>query len=292
MHEMIQPVILFLTSIIAYKIGVYHRNLKKEVVQETKKTKPLENENTFFEQLFSENNNYSNSNINPELYVFETFQKLTKNESPEEQKWKTRYLFQSTTQGNVAMFYDLYRQAFAYFSDVQISYNILNLCAMKYVRIFLCRDFFVDTTLLPNTFVNPFNTMKEEEIKLEKQKMLEKRKEKKIDFDKSAFVQPKKKYNTKHRDVKNNNKNNSETNNENKTEEPEKEVYKNNFRYMGKLYNFNVLQKYNIPVKKKSKSWSNFEEEYDHVNPESPDGLVSNVKSHYSFWKSLKSKIN
>ena len=286
---MIQPVILFLTSIIAYKIGVYHRNLKKEVVQETKKTKPLEKESTFFEQLFSESNNYSNSNINPELYVFETFQKLTKNESPEEQKWKTRYLFQSTTQGNVAMFYDLYRQAFAYFSDVQISYNILNLCAMKYVRIFLCRDFFVDTTLLPKTFVNPFNTMKEEEIKLEKKKMLEKRKEKKIDFDKSAFVQPKKKDNTKnHLKNENNNKNKNEI----KTEEPEKEVYKNNFRYMGKLYNFNVLQKYNIPVKKKSKSWSNFEEEYDHVNPESPDGLVSNVKSHYSFWKSLKSKIN
>jgi len=290
MHEMIQPVILFLTSIIAYKIGVYHRNLKKEVVQEIKKPKTLENEKTFFDKLFSESNNYSNSNINPELYVFETFQKLTKNESPEEQKWKTRYLFQSTTQGNVAMFYDLYRQAFAYFSDAQISYNILNLCAMKYVRIFLCRDFFVDTTLLPKTFVNPFNTMKEEEIKLEKKKTLEKRKEKKIDFDKSAFVQPKKKEvkkdNIKNNDIKNDKKN------ENKTEEPEKEVYKNNFRYMGKLYNFNVLQKYNIPVKKKSKSWSIFEEEYHHVNPESPDGLVSNVKSHYSFWKSLKAKIS
>ena len=101
-------------------------------------------------------------------------------------------MFQNTPQGNLVMFYDLYKHAFGYFSDIQISYQWLNACAMKYVRIFYCRDFFLDNKELPENYKNPFNEMKLEEEKKEKEKKREKRKNLNIDFQSDAFLRKKK----------------------------------------------------------------------------------------------------
>lgn len=67
-----------------------------------------------------------------------------------EKKWKRSVLIENTPRGNVYMFYDAYKQAFSYYSDQTVMpYEIMNAVAMKYVMTFRCRDFFVDSTAIP-----------------------------------------------------------------------------------------------------------------------------------------------
>ena len=67
-----------------------------------------------------------------------------------EKKWKRSLLIESTPRGNVVMFYDAYKQSFSYYCDQAVMpYDIMNAVAMKYVLTFYCRDFFIDSTILP-----------------------------------------------------------------------------------------------------------------------------------------------
>ena len=271
MYEIIQSVGLFVFSIFMFKLGLYNRKILEE---EKWRPKPhsLSNEKKKFETLFDTNDqHFVNSNIHPELYCFEKFEKLSKEESEEERGWKRRILMQNTPRGNVIMFYDLFRQAFAYFSDVHMNYNTLNQCAMRYVRLYSCRDFFVDTNILPEHHVSPFNEMKKEEEKREKEKVKKKREEKKVNFDSSMFVKAKKKVEL--------------------DEKKNQEIYetiKNNFRYLGKLSNWNGLQ--SVPKKKVNIRGASDDDEYHHIqnNPNSPilDENVNNKS--YSAWKQFK----
>jgi len=152
-----------------------------------------------------------NKNIQPELYLLKTWSDLP----PDlETVWKQRVLLENTPKGNVCMFYDLYKQAFAYHSDSQISYDVLNACAMKYTRIYACYDFFADTLLRDK---NPFCEMKEEEERLEKEGILDKKANIGLHFDPTVFV-------TK----------------------PKKRIafvdFRNNFRYLGRFSSLNILQ--------------------------------------------------
>jgi len=92
-----------------------------------------------------------NSNIEDEIKNKETLAELLKNPNNElEKKWRTRILIENTPRGNVIMFYDLYKQAFSYYCDQAIMpYDVMNAAAMKYVMTFHCRDFFVDSNILP-----------------------------------------------------------------------------------------------------------------------------------------------
>ena len=67
-----------------------------------------------------------------------------------EKKWKRSLLIESTPRGNVMMFYDIYKQSFSYYCDQAVMpYDIMNAVAMKYALTFYCRDFFIDSTILP-----------------------------------------------------------------------------------------------------------------------------------------------
>ena len=224
--------------------------LQKIKEMEQRKMNPLLQERALFDQLFHEDEKKAvvNRNIVPELYNYETLEKMQL-ESEEENIWKQRILMQNTPHGNLVMFYDLYRQAFAYYADSHISYAVLNQCAMKYVRIYFCRDFFVDTTVLPTSFVNPFSKMKEEDEVRQKEKLANKRKERNLNFDTSAFVSKKKV--VERGEVTNNN------------------VYKNNFRCIGKL----------------SGDWSMLKRDpilnhYDYIKK-------NNNPTSYTLWKSI-----
>jgi hypothetical protein len=138
-----------------------------------------------------------------------------------EEQWERRKMLEHTPVGNVFMWYDMYKQAFCYCSDTQIQYSILNACAMKYTRLYFCRDFFVDTNILPDSFENPFNKQKDDEDKKERDTKKEKKRKLGIDFDPTAFVSTK----------------------QSKIDERTKTIYKNNFRYMGKLSSQSFLQK-------------------------------------------------
>jgi len=72
-----------------------------------------------------------------------------------ETTWKTRIILVSTPRGNVIMYYDPYKLGFSYYSDQNVlSYDILNSCAMKYVMIYRCLDFFIDEFTLPEDAKN------------------------------------------------------------------------------------------------------------------------------------------
>jgi len=86
-----------------------------------------------------------NANLDTAFYDSDAYKKKLRDESNDiERLWKTRILHESTPKGAVFMYYDVYKQGFAYYADQNIPYNVLNAIAMKYVMTYFCRDFFFD----------------------------------------------------------------------------------------------------------------------------------------------------
>lgn len=188
-------------------------------------------ENELFSSLFLKEG--TNINIHPDLYCDKLFKNNHEQDwSLVENMWKSRILFQNTLQGNVIMYYDIYKLAFVYYSDMQISYKWLNYCAMKYARIFYCRDFFLDDSFLPATIKNPFNQNKTKGEKEDFEKKEDKKKKMEIDFKSEVFLKRKEPPKKLKESIK--------------PREEMTEKFVNNFRYMGKLVNYSFLQ---IPEK-------------------------------------------
>jgi len=167
-----------------------------------------------------------NQNIDALFYDTEKYDKEMQNRNNElEPRWKRRILMQYTPFGNVIMFYDAYKQAFAYYSDSTVAYGILNAVAMKYVIKYLCRDFFIDSSILiPKSYTSPFQeTKKNPEIDKKKMKESGKRA---IGIKSGPFLKSK-------------NKNKVGVNKIHHINTP---TIKNKFIYLGKLYNFSILQ--------------------------------------------------
>lgn len=102
-------------------------------------------------------NDDANTSIHPIFYDTDAYKNATATENNElEQYWKRRILFENTPRGNVIMHYDAYKLGFTYYSDISIPYSLLNAVAMKYVRIYKCRDFFMDTHITPESLPSPF----------------------------------------------------------------------------------------------------------------------------------------
>lgn len=190
-----------------------------------------------FLKIFKKNEEerkWYNVNIDERCYSLDSFQKLMVDETNElEPEWKRRILMESTPRGNIIMYYDIYKQAFAYVSDQHMNYPILNACAMKYVQMYNCIDFFIDGNVLPEGIISPFVLLQEEAEKREKEKQIEKKKELGIHLDSAPFAKLKiYKINE---------------------EKPKLEAIKiqptNVFRYLGKISNLSLLQKIKKPVK-------------------------------------------
>jgi hypothetical protein len=99
-----------------------------------------------------------------------------------EKKWRSRVLIENTPRGNVIMFYDIYKRGFSYYCDNAVMpYDIMNAAAMKYVLTFHCRDFFVDSNILPQQPPTGEDTNKDKDTDKDK-------KTKTISIDKQAFV--------------------------------------------------------------------------------------------------------
>lgn len=241
-YAIMEAVVLFGSSIFIwylYKNNKYQNN-RVSSADEQSVNKPdsrnpetdYKKEMVLFNKLFlleKEAEARNNLNIDPDLY------RDKNNHDPiVENAWKSRILFQNTVQGNVIMYYDIYKLAFVYYSDMQVSYKWLNYCAMKYVRMFFCRDFFVDDSFLPAKFVNPFNQHKIDCEKKELEKKEKKRGLMSIDFKSDVFLKKKKTDVATTVIVKD------------VVEVVVVEKFVNNFRYMGKLVNFSFLK---IPEK-------------------------------------------
>lgn len=102
-------------------------------------------------------------NIEPAFYDKKLLSTILEDENNSlETTWKTRMLIEHTPRGNVVMYYDAFKQAFAYYSDqAAMPYHLINAVAMKYVTTFLCRDFFLDDGVVPKDQISRL-TPKEE----------------------------------------------------------------------------------------------------------------------------------
>lgn len=107
---------------------------------------------------------------------------LTDASNEYEKKWRSRILIENTPRGNVIMFYDLYKRGFSYYCDSAVMpYDIMNAIAMKYVVIFRCRDFFVDSQIVPKMEDTKSEEPADTKVPFSKQPA-------KLNLDKQAFA--------------------------------------------------------------------------------------------------------
>jgi len=111
-----------------------------------------------FLKSFDNTNILWNDSIQLILYDKSQYsQFMTQSNNLLEQNWRTKILFENTPRGNIVMFYDPYKMGFSFFCDQNVvSYDILNAVATKYVRLFRCRHFFLDESIVPKEHKSPF----------------------------------------------------------------------------------------------------------------------------------------
>lgn len=183
---------------------------------------------------------FLNSNTNIEFYSKPTYQaaiRLDKN--PLELDWKRRILFENTPRGNVIMYYDPYKLAFAYYCDTSsMPYKLLNAIAMKYVLRFHCLDLFIDNEITETTCLSPLiKTLFVDEPIKSKQKPGQVS----VDLKNAPFVKLKK-YDTSTKNIDNKDK---DKDSKDKKTQP---IIHNNFVCIGKIINFSFLNKVEKPV--------------------------------------------
>lgn len=195
-----------------------------------------------FKKTFEQSIDSTNSNIDAILYNRKELLEQLKDPNNEyEQKWRKNILYETTPRGNIVMHYDIFKQGFAYYSDQTITYNLLNVAAMKYCLYFSCRDFFTDEHIL--TEPSPFTKILMDEEKSESDKKKESVKQMIPNMANARLVKFKN-YSTvddKTKVVNNNNNKPDETKNESL-------CTMNKFINLGKIVNFSFTQK--IPINK------------------------------------------
>ena len=194
-----------------------------------------------FKKTFEQSINSTNSNIDAILYNRKELLEQLKDPNNEyEQKWRKNILYETTPRGNIVMHYDIFKQGFVYYSDQTITYNLLNVAAMKYCLYFSCRDFFTDEHIL--TEPSPFTKILMDEEKAESDKKKESVKQMIPNMANARLVKFKN-YSTVDDKTK-------VVNNNIKTDETKNESLctMNKFINLGKIVNFSFTQK--IPINK------------------------------------------
>jgi len=268
------------------RIYRYFFNNKREdrpptILDET--TKYIENQKSrFLKKLETPNN----TNIDPLFYSKSEFQEMLVDVSnPLEFIWRTRILFENTPRGNIIMHFDAFKLGFTYYSDSNIPYSVLNAVAMKYVTIYNCHDFFLDNEVTCKDspiFKTHFDdNTKKDSVNFEENKNNDSQKNQKF-LENAPFAKLKNysKINSKI------NKSKNEKIVEGKEKTPEKEYHRNRFICLGKICNFQFLQK-----KKKIFKSNNFKTAlFDGVKTECE--LQKRVMNYSDYKNSLKAKNN
>ena len=182
------------------------------------------------------------SNIDSALYDFvqrkEIFGQV---DNAPEKIWKSRILLENSPRGNVLMYYNPYTFSFVYHSDEQIiPYIILEQIAKKYVVMYRCKDFFIDSVKRPENKILEVLQKEEDALKSKKMKVNDITKCVNIQSDSKDVFAALKDYRTPtqaNATQPNNNK-------QNKRAVKEEEVkFSNKFVRIGKMCEFNILQK-------------------------------------------------
>lgn len=182
-----------------------------------------------FNKVLQNNTVNFNSNIDKSFYVKEEYDVIMQQENELEKQWKRRMIIETTPRGNIVMYYDAYKLGFAYYSDENvISYEVLNSCAMKYVEVFRCLDFFLDERIMEDKIL-PLKMIhfKEDEVIAKKEDT------KQFLSSNPVFAKLKPKNTEKPKQSK-------EDKEGTKDNEPEKMM--NKFISLGKIQNMSVIQ--------------------------------------------------
>lgn len=196
-----------------------------------------------------------NSNISEIFYDRAEFMKLMMHRDNHlELSWKSRIMIENTPRGNIIIYYDAFREGFAYYCDQTVPYKIINAVVMKYVLIYRCRDFFTDNSGIIPDFTSIFIIMRIEQDELDANKKRDVMKKfisevnSDLPFAKlksSSILQPKSEL-RKANHMK-----------ECETPNPEKKIFNNKVIYSGKMANkVFISQENKIPVVS-SKMWMN-----------------------------------
>lgn len=209
---------------------------------------------------FVDNRKDLNKNIQAEFYNKEKYNSIiSTNNNILESSWKQRILFENTPRGNVIMYFDAYKMGFAYYSDSNVPYNILNAVAMKYVVMFYCRDFFLDKSIILSD-KTPFQYIHEIDLKDNKKKEIPKGPFAKF----KNYSKDKEKEKEKEKD-KDNEKDKEKHENANKP----KDYIKNKFICKGKIREFSFLKDKRVKTSNKVLkpiSYNNFKQWHNPSN--------------------------
>lgn len=227
-NTLITPVLFISGNLLySYATNKYLRPIKipERIVDVTKEY--IDKSKHKFIKTFNKDNTDMNTNIDKAFYIVEDYTTIMKDINNNlEEKWKIKTVCEYTPKGNIIMYYDPYKQGFAYYADEHpISYDILNSVAMRYVTTFKCRDFFVDDQVTPEGEVSPF-------IKIH---MTDKSKKKENDSSNSI-----KNSEGPFAKLKRNNK--KDTNTEENTPPP-RVYFRNKFICLGRMRNYSILTK-------------------------------------------------
>lgn len=256
---------------------------KKQVTKYNMIQQYIDKEKIRFLETFKTQNEEKNfnENIEPVFYKLKEYNKIViENNNELEKKWNKRILYDTTPVGNIIMFYDVFKKGFSYYCDVHVTYPLLNAVAMKYVRIFFCRDLFIDDKITPLENPSPFiqlELLEEKEEKKEKEEKNEKKEKNKINNEllkSGPFIKVKKPVNQQ----------NTQNKEEKKIEEQINNV--NRFINMGKISNFSFIQKINkkrVLPPNKNIFHSLFEKEHD---------LQKEVMSYRDYRNKLKQNLD
>lgn len=179
MNTLFDLLFIFLSGYYSYFVSSFLSQIKKKKVVVEESTMDLmkkyfnEKRKRFNQTWKNESESKHNENIEKELYNLDWYSTSKKENIPDvilsrktiEKKWKSRILFENTPQGSVIMYYDVYKNGFAYYSNNILMDYFLNAIAMKYVVLFKCRDFFLDEKLSPT--VSPISAIMEEALSID-----------------------------------------------------------------------------------------------------------------------------
>lgn len=191
----------------------------------------LEERNKKFQESYADTDVDYNENIDAVIYSREKYNEILQDDNNAlEPQWARRVMMECTPRGNLIMVYNLYKQSFDCYADNYIHHKLLTAAAMKYVILYRCRDFFIDSNYVPadrpsniTAAIKAFDDAKNKERKKEREKEREKAIKGPFVRNKSAATEIK------------------ATAADTKATAPEQTI--NKFSYMGKLANFSMLRK-------------------------------------------------
>lgn len=286
---------------------------KQKIIPTPNETFISKNKKRFLEAFEKQSLSSLNANMEDLFYDKKNYKVAVLNEDNDlEKKWKMKILFVPIPQTNIVMYYDVFKEGFAYYSDQHVSYDLLNVVAMKYVLIYKCFDLFIDNSITPVESPLLKNLKEEEEeddeIKVKNIKKIMNDSKKTMTTitpqNQNPFAQ------LKHYNVLNHPK---KKENSLEKEKEEQIIYKNKFINLGKMSNFSFIQKIkmkrmNAPPKKKIisnyekkserdfnlyvENWDKYTELQYEKNKDDIDKVFSSYKDYKKYQQTLKNCFN